>query len=89
MGQLFEVPPSSHMRTVMKSMEDSLSESKPFQVMLPRGYGKSCVAIAMLLYLISTGKRKFAVIVSQNARSAAMMLKDLYFIITNKDSAFV
>ena len=57
--------------------------------MLPRGYGKSCVAIAMLLYLISTGKRKFAVIVSQNARSAAMMLKDLYFIITNKDSAFV
>lgn len=52
------------MRTVMKSMEDSLSESKPFQVMLPRGYGKSCVAIAMLLYLIATGKRKFAVIVS-------------------------
>ena len=64
MGQLFEVPPSSHMRVVMKSMEDSLSESKPFQVMLPRGYGKSCVAIAMLLYLIATGKRKFAVIVS-------------------------
>jgi len=42
----------------------------------------------MLLYLIATGKRKFAVIVSQSARSAAMMMKDFYYILTNKDSAF-
>lgn len=57
--------------------------------MLPRGSGKSVVATAMLLYLIATGKRKFAVIVSQSARSATMMMKDFYYIITNKDSAFV
>lgn len=30
MESLFEVPPSSHMRGVMKSMFDSLSDSKPF-----------------------------------------------------------
>lgn len=70
-------------------MQDSLSEAKPFQVMLPRGSGKSCVAEAMLLYLIATGRRKFAVIVSQNARSASMMMKDFYFILTSRDSAFV
>jgi len=64
MGVLFEVPPSKKMREVMDSMFDSLSDSKPFQVMLPRGEGKSVVAISMLLYLIATGKRKFAVIVS-------------------------
>ena len=64
MGVLFEVPPSKKMRDVMKSMFDALSDSKPFQVMLPRGSGKSVVATAMLLYLIVTGKRKFAVIVS-------------------------
>ena len=64
MGVLFEVPPSQKMRDVMKSMFDSLEDSKPFQVMLPRGSGKSVVATAMLLFLIATGKRKFAVIVS-------------------------
>lgn len=64
MGVLFEVPPSSKMRYVMQSMFTALSDSKPFQVMLPRGSGKSVVATAMLLYLIATGKRKFAVIVS-------------------------
>ena len=89
MGVLFEVPPSPKMREVMQSMWDSLSDSKPFQVMLPRGSGKSVVATSMLLYLIATGKRKFAVIVSQSARSAAMMMKDFYYILTNKDSAFV
>ena len=52
------------MRKVMKSMFDSLQDSKPFQVMLPRGSGKSVVATAMLLFLVATGKRKFAVIVS-------------------------
>lgn len=57
--------------------------------MLPRGAGKSVVATSMLLYLIATGKRKFAVIVSQSARSASMMMKDFYYILTNKDSAFV
>lgn len=56
--------------------------------MLPRGSGKSVVSTAMLLYLIATGKRKFAVIVSQSARSASMMMKDFYFILTNKDSPF-
>lgn len=73
----------------MNAMFNSLSDSKPFQVMLPRGAGKSVVAESMLLYLISTGKRKFAVIVSQSARSASMMMKDFYYILTNKDSAFV
>lgn len=56
--------------------------------MLPRGSGKSCVAEAMLLYLISYGVKKFAVIVSQSSRSAAMMQKDFYYILSNKGSAF-
>lgn len=42
----------------------------------------------MLLYLIATGKRKFAVIVSQSSRAASMMMKDFYFILTNKDTPF-
>ena len=46
------------------------------------------VATAMLLYLIATGKRKFAVIVSQSARAASMMMRDFYFIISTKESAF-
>jgi len=69
-------------------MFDALADSKPFQVMLPRGSGKSVVATAMLLYLIATGKRKFAVIVSQSARSASLMMKDFYYILTNKESKF-
>lgn len=40
------------------------------------------------LYLLATGKRKFCVVVSQNARAAANILRDIWRPIVEKDTAF-
>jgi len=54
---------------------------------LPRGSGKTTLASIAVLYLIATGRRKFCVIVSQNARSAANILKDIWRMVV-EESAF-
>ena len=89
MDSLFDSSPSKNMEKAIDEMFRCLSDSRPYNIELPRGCGKTTVSEAMLLYLLVYGLRKFCVIVSANQRQAQNILKDIYRIISEKDSAFV
>lgn len=45
-------------------MDSALNDIRPYNIELPRGEGKTSVSEMALLYEVSTGKRKFVVIIS-------------------------
>lgn len=77
------------MEQAIKEMFNALTDSRPYNIELPRGSGKTSISEAMILYLIAYGIRKFCVIVSSNARSAQNILKDIYRVVSDKDTPFV
>lgn len=77
-GLLIDEPPCPNYVRVLEEMETATQQTRPIQLMLPRGTGKTSAAEMLLLYLIATGRRKFVVIVSNNARSAGTILRDLW-----------
>lgn len=87
-GLMIDDPPSEKFVEALKEMEFALSNSTPYNIELPRGSGKTSAAEMFILYLLATGQKKFAVIVSQNGRSAANILKDIWRPIMEKDTAF-
>jgi len=76
------------MSNALDQMYKALMDSRPFNIELPRGSGKTSAAEAMLLYLLSYGFRKFLVIVSNSARNAGAILKDLHRVISDEGSAY-
>ena len=88
MGVLFDDLPSDMYRVALREMYAALTGCRPYNIELPRGAGKSSAAEAMALYLLAYGMRKFLVIVSNNARSAGNMLKDIWRVISEKDTPF-
>ena len=66
MDSLFDSPPSPNMCKAIAEMFHCLTDSRPYNIELPRGCGKTTVSEAMLLYLLVYGIRKFCVIVSAN-----------------------
>ena len=88
MDILFEEPPSENFKLALKQMEKALLDSRPYNIELPRGSGKTTAAEAMLLYMLAFGIRKFLVIISNNARSATGILKDIWRVISEKETAF-
>ena len=88
MDVLFEDPPSENFKIALRQMEKALLDSRPYNIELPRGSGKTTAAEAMLLYMLAFGLRKFLVIISNNARSATCILKDIWRVISEKDTAF-
>lgn len=80
--------PSAKFVDALREMEFALNQSRPYNIELPRGQGKTSAVEIAVLYLLATGKRKFCVIVSQNARAAANILRDIWRPIVEKDTAF-
>ena len=88
MGLMIDDEPSPMFIQALNEMEFALSQSRPYNIELPRGTGKTTACTMAVLYLLATGKRKFCVIVSQNARSAGSVLKDIWRPIAEKDTDF-
>lgn len=82
-----DAPSEKFIEAVMQ-MEFALTNNTPYNIELPRGSGKTSAAEMAILYFLATGKKKFAVIVSQNGRSAANILNDIWRPIVEKDTAF-
>lgn len=78
LGFVLESKPSEMTYRAIGELEAALLDNRPVQIQLPRGSGKTTLASIAVLYLLSTARRKFAVIVSQNARSAANILADIW-----------
>ena len=77
-GFVLEEKPSKMTYKAIDELENALLDNRPVQIQLPRGSGKTTLASIAVLYLLSTARRKFAVIVSQNARSATNILADIW-----------
>ena len=77
-GFVLEEKPSPKTYEAIDELERALLDNRPVQIQLPRGSGKTTLASIAVLYLLSTARRKFAVIVSQNARSATNILADIW-----------
>nr|DAW56106.1 MAG TPA: Large Terminase [Caudoviricetes sp.] len=87
-GSLFAFEPEGMMCLALHEMEQSLVSSRPYNIELPRGSGKTTAAEAMCLYLLAYGLRKFLVVISNNQRAAGNILNDLYHIISDGSSVF-
>ncbi len=87
LGFVLESKPSEMTYKAIGELEAALLDNRPVQIQLPRGSGKTTLASIAVLYLLSTARRKFAVIVSQNARSAANILADIWRMVI-EDSAY-
>ena len=87
-GSLFSFPPEGKMCEALSEMESSLTSSRPYNIELPRGAGKTTAAEAMCLFLLSYGIRKFLVVISNNQRAAGNILNDLYHVVSDGSSAF-
>ena len=87
-GLMVDTPPSKMFIEALKEMEFALSQSRPYNIELPRGTGKTSAVEMAVLWLLATGRRKFCVIVSNNARAAANILKDISIPVLEKDTAF-
>lgn len=87
-GLMIDDKPSEKFIEALKEMEFALSQSRPYNIELPRGHGKTSAAEMAALYLLATGKRKFCVVISNNARAASSILKDIWRPIVEKGTAF-
>lgn len=63
-GLMIDEPPSDRFVEALKEMEFAMANNTPYNIELPRGSGKTSAAEMLMLYLLSTGKKKFAVIIS-------------------------
>lgn len=86
-GFQLEDAPSEMMYQVIENLQKSMLDCRPVQLQLHRGAGKTTIVSIAILYIIAAGLRKFCVIVSQNARSAANILKDIWRMVY-EESAF-
>lgn len=87
-GLMVDTPPSEKFVDALGEMEFALSQSRPYNIELPRGTGKTSAVEMAVLWLLATGRRKFCVIVSNNARAAGNILKDVCIPVLEKETAF-
>ena len=86
-GFVLEEKPSPMTYQAVAELEAALLDCHPVQIQLPRGSGKTTFAAIAVLYLLATARRKFAVVVSQNAKSAQNILNDIWRMVV-EESAF-
>ena len=76
---MLDTPPSGKIIDVIQQLEQCTNVITPTCLQIPRGQGKTSISECLMLYVLCCNpeKHKFGIIVSQNARSAANILKDM------------
>ena len=88
LGVLLDDLPSPKCQQIIEEMFNASSSSTPVQLILPRGCGKTSFVECLVSYLMATGKKKFSVIISQNATSATNILSDIHRFLTDDETTF-
>lgn len=57
-------------------------------IMMGRGNGKTCYVECAACYVMATGKRKFPVAISANAKAASNILNDIFRMFQEPDTPF-
>jgi len=88
LGILIDELPPPHGIEVLDEMDRALADARPYMIMMSRGSGKTCYMEAAACYAMATGKRKFPVVVSANAKAACTILNDIFRMFQDKDTNF-
>ena len=73
-GILLDENPPDKGNDILREMERALNDVRPYMIMMGRGGGKTCYVESASCYAMATGRRKFPVVVSANARAACGIL---------------
>lgn len=87
-GILLDEDPPDKGNDILKEMERALNDVRPYMIMMGRGNGKTCYVESASCYAMATGKRRFPVVVSANARAACSILNDIFRMFQEPDTAF-
>ena len=88
LGILLDDPPPAKGEQILQEMQRAISDSRPYQIQMGRGGGKTSYLECATVYAIATGRRVFPVIVSASARAATNILADIWRIFSEPDTAF-
>ena len=80
-GVFLDDPPPPKGEEILREMYRATVDSRPYLLLQARGSGKTSYVECIVSFLIATGRRKFPVIISQNATSAQNILSDIFRII--------
>ena len=80
--------PSAKYIDALREMESALTQSRPYNIELPRWSGKTSAAEMAILWLVTSGLRKFAVCLSANHTQAQNIIKDIFRPIVEQGTAF-
>lgn len=87
-GLLIDDAPEEMYIAALGEMEAALGQARPYNIELPRGSGKTSAAQMAAIYLLATGRRKFAVVVSQNHGQAQNIIRDIFRAVIEGGTAF-
>lgn len=87
-GLLIDDAPEEMYIKALEEMEAALSQARPYNIELPRGSGKTSAAQMATIYLLATGRRKFAVVVSANHSQAQNIVRDIFRVLIESDTDF-
>ena len=80
-------PPKPHGVKILAEMEEAVRSSRPYQVLVARGGGKTSYTEAAVAYLIATGRKRFCLISSINAKQAQQILREITAVFTEEPFA--
>lgn len=83
-GPLIDSAPPPRGVEILREMETAVGDSRPYQILMARGHGKTSYAEACAAFSVATGRRKFVVIVSINATQAQQILHDITRVFTSE-----
>lgn len=87
-GILLDDAPPPKGVSILQEMERALNDVRPYMIMMGRGNGKTCYVECAACYALATGKRRFPVAISANARAACNILNDIFRMFQEPDTPF-
>lgn len=90
-GVFLDEPPSPIGELIIREMYECVCNNalvRPYMICMARGGGKTSYTECLLMYVMSTGKSKFPVIISNNVDAARNILNDTFRIIMDPDTPF-
>lgn len=87
-GIFLEDAPPERGEQVLRQMWNALDSHNNYMILMGRGSGKSVYELCTTMASISQGIQKFIVIISNNSRASANLLKDLWRMVSTPHTAF-
>ena len=86
--EFFGLPFSETHVEVVRDIQSTIENGGNLARCLPRGTGKSTMLMVAVLWMIATGKRKFAVVCRATIADAKQVVADMVDILSNSDGKF-